>query len=256
MRLASWNVNSLKVRLGHVQRWLGSNPVEVLALQETKVRDEQFPAEAIGDAGYHVAFAGQSGYNGVALLSRIPPSAVVTELPGGEDPQRRLMAVSIGELRVVNVYVPNGREVGCEKYQYKLDWLARLRAFLAEEARRHKYLAVMGDFNIAPDDRDVHDPVLWRDRIHCSVPEREALAGIAALGLADSFRLQAQPAGVFSWWDYRLNSFRRNLGLRIDLIFLSPALATDCRASYVDIGPRGWERPSDHAPVVADIEQV
>ena len=254
MRLASWNVNSLRMRLGHVQRWLASHPVEVLALQETKVRDEQFPLEAIRAAGYHVAFAGQSGYNGVAVLSRTPPAGVVTRLPGEEDPQRRLLAASVGTLRVVNVYVPNGKAVGCEKYAYKLDWLARLKAFVAEEIRHHPYLAVMGDFNIAPDDRDVHDPALWENKIHCSAPEREALAALTSLGLADSFRLHAQPPGVFSWWDYRLNGFRRNLGLRIDLILLSQALAAVCRESYVDTRARGWERPSDHAPVVAGVE--
>ena len=254
MKIASWNVNSLKVRLPQVLAWLESAGPDLLGLQETKLRDENFPVAALEQAGYRVAFAGQPTYNGVAVLAREPLEEVVTDLPGLEDPQRRVLAATVGGLRFVNLYVPNGQAVGSEKYRYKLDWLARLRAFLADEMERHPRLAVVGDFNIAPEDRDVHDPEEWREQVLCSTPERDALAALMELGLADSFRRFDQPEGTFSWWDYRMNNFRRNRGLRIDLILTSPALSEALSASYVDRDPRTWERPSDHAPVVAELE--
>lgn len=254
MKIASWNVNSLKVRLPQVLAWLESAGPDLLGLQETKLKDENFPAAALQAAGYRVAFAGQATYNGVAVLAREPLQEVVTDLPGLQDPQRRVLAATAGGLRFVNLYVPNGSEVGSEKYRYKLDWLARLREFLAAELERHPRLAVVGDFNIAPEDRDVHDPEAWREQILCSTPERDALRALLELGFTDSFRRFEQPDGIFSWWDYRMNNFRRNRGLRIDLILTSPALTEALTASTVDREPRSWERPSDHAPVVAELE--
>lgn len=254
MKIASWNVNSLKVRLPQVLAWLESAGPDLLGLQETKLKDENFPAAALEAAGYRVAFAGQATYNGVAVLAREPLQEAVTDLPGLEDPQRRVLAATAGGLRLVNLYVPNGSEVGSEKYRYKLDWLARLREFLAAELERHPRLAVVGDFNIAPEDRDVHDPQAWREQILCSTPERDALRALLELGFTDSFRRFEQPEGIFSWWDYRMNNFRRNRGLRIDLILTSPALTEALTASTVDREPRSWERPSDHAPVVAELE--
>ena len=254
MKIASWNVNSLKVRLPQVLAWLERAGPDLLGLQETKLRDENFPAAALEAAGYRVAFAGQAAYNGVAVLARQPLEEVVTDLPGLQDPQRRVLAATVGGLRFVNLYVPNGSEVGSEKYRYKLDWLARLREFLAAELERHPRLAVMGDFNIAPEDRDVHDPEAWREQVLCSTPERDALRALLELGLTDSFRRFDQPEATFSWWDYRMNNFRRNRGLRIDLILTSPALTDGLTASTVDREPRTWERPSDHAPVLARLE--
>ncbi len=254
MKIASWNVNSLKVRLPQVLAWLESAGPDLLGLQETKLKDENFPAAALQAAGYRVAFAGQATYNGVAVLAREPLQEVVTDLPGLQDPQRRVLAATAGGLRFVNLYVPNGSEVGSEKYRYKLDWLARLREFLTAELERHPRLAVVGDFNIAPEDRDVHDPEAWREQILCSTPERDALRALLELGFTDSFRRFEQPDGIFSWWDYRMNNFRRNRGLRIDLILTSPALTEALTASTVDREPRSWERPSDHAPVVAELE--
>ena len=254
MKIASWNVNSLKVRLPQVLQWLDAARPDLVGLQETKLRDEAFPADALREAGYEAAFAGQATYNGVAVLSRHPLQDVVRDLPGLEDPQRRVLAATVDGLRFVNLYVPNGQAVDSDKYRYKLDWLGHLRAWLVEELRRHPHLAVVGDFNIAPEDSDVHDPEEWREQVLCSTPERAALGELLALELADSFRRFEQPPGVFSWWDYRMNSFRRNRGLRIDLILTSPALTERLTASYVDRDPRTWERPSDHAPVVAEMD--
>ena len=254
MKIASWNVNSLNVRLPQVLAWCGDAAPDVLALQETKLVDERFPADDLLEAGYHSVFAGQKTYNGVAILSREPARDTVTDIPGLDDPQRRIIAGTIGEVRVVNLYVVNGSEVGSEKFDYKLDWLAKVTDWLADEIARHDRLVVVGDFNIAPDDRDVYDPEAWREKILCSTPEREALGRILALGLADTFRLFEQEQGVFSWWDYRMNMFRRKMGLRIDLVLASAAMARRCTASYVDIEPRRQERPSDHAPVVAEFD--
>jgi exodeoxyribonuclease-3 len=253
MRVASWNVNSLRVRLPQLTTWLGDSAPDILGLQETKLTDDVFPSEEIEALGYHVVASGQKTYNGVALLARAPLTDIVTDFTDLDDPQRRLLAATVGDLRVVNVYVPNGQAVGTDKYEYKLRWLRSLRRFLAGELERHPKLVVMGDFNIAPEDRDVYDPVLWKDQILCSVPEREALQGLLDLGLKDSFRLFDQPAGSFSWWDYRQGGFRRNFGLRIDLVLASPALAAGCAGSDIDKELRRAERPSDHAPAIAQF---
>ncbi|MEY4762812.1 MAG: exodeoxyribonuclease [Pseudomonadota bacterium] len=249
--VASWNVNSLKVRMPHLGDWLGANPVDVIGLQETKLVDENFPQAEIEALGYHVLRSGQKTYNGVALLARQPISDVRTELDGLYDPQRRVAIGTVGGVRYLNLYVPNGQAVGSEKYEYKLRWLDALHRTLQRELATHDQVVVMGDFNIAPDDRDVHDPVAWAGQILCSDAERGALRGLLELGLADSFRLFEQPPATFSWWDYRQAGFRRNLGLRIDLILASKALRGRCLSSTVDTAPRKLERPSDHAPVVA-----
>lgn len=256
MKIASWNVNSLKVRLPHLLQWLEATKPDVVGLQETKLEDHNFPVDAIRAAGYEVAYAGQKTYNGVAVLSKFPIRDTCVDLPGLTDPQRRVLAATCGPLRFINLYVPNGQSVGSDKYAYKLDWLEKLQAFLETELAEHPHVAVVGDFNIAPDDRDVHDPEEWRDQVLCSEPERAALERILALGLTDTFRCFEQPDKVFSWWDYRMNNFRRNRGLRIDLILANSALTERCRASYVDREPRTWERPSDHAPVVAEFQSL
>lgn len=255
MKIASWNVNSLNVRLPHLRDWLASAQPDVVALQETKMEDAKFPADEIAALGYVCVYSGQKTYNGVAILARgEPPRDVITDIPGLDDPQRRILITTVGDIRIVDLYVVNGQEVGSEKYTYKLDWLSKVRAFLAEEIRRHANLVVLGDFNIAPDDRDVHDPAIWHEQILCSAPERDALKALLALGLHDSFRLFDESAGQFSWWDYRQGAFRRNLGLRIDLILASEALRTRCRGASIDRVPRTWERPSDHTPVVLELE--
>lgn len=257
LKIASWNVNSLNVRLPHVQAWLAEAQPDILALQETKLTDDKFPGADFAAAGYHSVFSGQPTYNGVAVLSHEPGRDVVTDIPGLEDLQRRILAVTIptafGDVRIVNLYVVNGSEVGSDKYSYKLDWLRKVTGWLAKETKQHERMVVLGDFNIAPDDRDVHDPEAWRGKVLCSEPERQALQAINDLGLADTFRLFEQEAAVFSWWDYRMNAFRRKMGLRIDLLLASRAMAECCKASYVDIEPRRQERPSDHAPVVAEF---
>ena len=253
MKIASWNVNSLRVRLEQVLDWLKAAEPDVLAMQETKCKDEQFPAAPFADLGYRVVYSGEAGYNGVAIASRKEATGVATDIDGFDDHQRRILAASFGELRVINLYVPNGQRVGSEKYEYKLRWLAALRDHLAIELERHGQLVVLGDFNIAPDDRDVHDPAAWEGKIMCSEPERAALSSIRQLGLHDTFRLFDQPPQSFSWWDYRAGAFRRNLGLRIDLILASDLLRQMCKAATIDPGPRRNERPSDHVPVVAEF---
>jgi exodeoxyribonuclease III len=252
--IATWNVNSLRVRLPQLQQWLGGTRVDILALQETKLTDEQFPTAQIAALGFHCAFFGQKTYNGVAVLARAPISAVVTDLPDFSDAQRRILAATIGGVRVVDVYVPNGQAVGSEKYAYKLQWLMALENFLREELARHPQLVLLGDFNIAPQDCDVHDPAAWVGSVHVSEPERAALRQLFALGLEDVFRRFEQPAQSFSWWDYRQGAFRRNHGLRIDLILASPALAKTSLGARIDREPRTWERPSDHAPCVATFD--
>ncbi|MBK1671821.1 exodeoxyribonuclease III [Ectothiorhodospira shaposhnikovii] len=251
MKIATWNVNSLKVRLPHVLDWLAGQQPDVLALQETKTVDEAFPLEALQAAGYHCLYAGQKTYNGVALLSRVPGEDPVTDPPGVDDPERRILAATVNGVRVINLYVVNGSEVGSDKYARKLDWLVRVTAFVKAELDRHDQVVVLGDFNIAPEDRDVHDPAAWHERILCSTPERAALRAMLDLGLEDVFRRFEQPEGAFSWWDYRAAAFRRNRGLRIDLILASQALAERCLGSEIDPAPRRLERPSDHAPVLA-----
>ena len=251
MRIATWNVNSLRVRLPHLAQWLATNPVDAIGLQELKLPDDQFPRAEIAALGLHAVHYGQKTYNGVAILARGSLADVTTGFPGDDDPQRRVIAATIGGVRLINVYVPNGQEVGSEKYAYKLAWLERLRAWLAGELARHPQLAIVGDFNIAPEDRDVHDPAKWAGSVHVSEPERRALAAITGLGLVDLFRRFEQPPGTWSWWDYRMGAFRRNHGLRIDLILASRSLAPRCTACVIDREPRTAERPSDHTPVIA-----
>ena len=254
MKIASWNVNSLRVRLEQLTAWLSEAGPDLLGLQETKLIDEKFPSAEIEALGYHCAFSGQPTYNGVALLSRLPIEAVSTQLDGFADEQRRVLAATVGSLRVLNLYVPNGQSVDSEKYAYKLDWLEALHSQLRAELARHDHVVVMGDFNIAPDDRDVHDPEAWKGKVLCSDRERAALAKIIALGFSDTFRLFEQPEKSFSWWDYRAAAFRRNMGLRIDLILASPTLSELCSRSAIDANPRRLERPSDHAPVFAEFD--
>jgi exodeoxyribonuclease III len=253
MKVASWNVNSLNVRMPHLSTWLATAAPDIVALQETKLEDAKFPREALTTLGYHSVFSGQKTYNGVALLTREPVRDVVTDIPGLDDPQRRILIGSVGGLRIVNLYVVNGQSVGSEKYAYKLHWLARVRDYLAAELQHYPQMIVMGDFNIAPQDRDVHDPAAWHEQILCSTPERAALAQLQALGLHDSFRLFEAEAGHYSWWDYRQAAFRRNLGLRIDLILVSEALRARCTGAAIDRAPRTWERASDHTPVLAEL---
>jgi len=253
MKIATWNVNSLKVRLPHVLDWLAAAQPDVLCLQETKTEDGGFPFAELAAAGYGSIHNGQKTYNGVAILARHPVQDESRDLPGLDDPQKRLIAATVGGVRLVCAYMPNGQAVGSDKYAYKLQWLAALADWLHEELQQHPNLALLGDFNIAPDDRDVHDPVAWQGQILCSEPERTAFRKFLDLGLADAFRLFDQPEKSFSWWDYRMMGFRRNLGLRIDHILLSPALAERCQACSIDKAPRKLERPSDHAPVVAEL---
>jgi len=240
MKIATWNVNSLNVRLPHVLEWLGSAEPDVLVLQEIKQVSEAFSEESFVEAGYQAVASGQKTYNGVAVISRKPSENHVTDFPGFEDPQRRILASTIDGVRVINLYVPNGSSVGSEKYEYKLGWLAALKGFLADELKTHDKLVVLGDFNIAPEDRDVYDAEKWGDDILCSPLERKALGELLQLGLTDVYRNFEQPAKAFSC-------------LRIDLILTSDAMTAACQASYIDREPRTWERPSDHTPVIAEF---
>jgi exodeoxyribonuclease-3 len=253
MKIATWNVNSLNVRLPQVLEWLETHQPDILGLQETKLTDPNFPVDAIEAAGYQVAFAGQPTYNGVAVISKTPITDVITDLPGLDDPQRRVLSVSTGGIRFVNLYVPNGQAVGTDKYAYKLDWLEKLEAFLRDKLTRHPRTAVVGDFNIALEPEDVHDPAEWEGKVLYSDLEKAALRRVLDLGFVDTFRQFPQEPGLFSWWDYRMNNFRRNRGLRIDLVLASAPLAAECTAAYIDRDPRTWERPSDHTPVVAEF---
>lgn len=253
MKLATWNVNSLKVRLPHVLAFLEREPPDALCLQETKCEDAAFPGAAFEAVGYHWAHDGQKTYNGVAILARTPLESVARGIPGFEDPQKRMLAATVGGVRVVSVYCPNGQSVGSDKYDYKLRWFAALAGWLREEMRRHPALAVLGDYNVAPEDRDVHDPEAWRGQVLVSEPERAAFGALVALGLADAFRLFDQPERSYTWWDYRMAAFRRNLGLRIDHVLLSPPLKARCQSCSVDVAPRKLERPSDHAPVICTL---
>ena len=253
MKIASWNVNSLRVRLPQVLDWLQDNPVDVLALQETKLVDEDFPLSEINQAGYQVQFSGQKTYNGVAILAKQECADVVKDIEGLDDPQRRILAVTTDDIRVLNLYVVNGKEVGSEKYAYKLDWLKQVTAFIKKDLKEYPNYVIVGDFNIAPEDQDVHDPVAWKEKILCSQKERKALHSILDLGFVDTFRLFEQEENSFSWWDYRAAAFRRNLGLRIDLILASTLLEARCSFSTIDKEPRSNERPSDHAPVIAEF---
>ena len=255
MKIASWNVNSLNVRMPQLAQWLREAQPDIVALQETKLDDERFPDSQLAELGYRSVFCGQKTYNGVALLSRVPfASECITAIPNFDDPQKRVLAATVGDLRIVDLYVVNGESVGSAKFEYKLKWLAAVREGLREELVAHPNLVVMGDFNITPDDRDVHDPKRWREKILCSTPEREALRALLDLGLHDSFRLFNGDNGHYSWWDYRLAAFQRGWGLRIDLVLVSDALKSRTTAAGIDTTPRTWERPSDHTPVWVQID--
>jgi len=253
MKIATWNVNSIRVRLPQVQEWLKKNNPDVLCLQETKITDEEFPVALLRDAGYHAAYAGQKTYNGVATLSRTPAADVVGTLPGASGDQKRLLAATVSGVRVINVYVPNGEAVESEKYSYKLSWLEALEKFMVQEMKIHPRLVLLGDYNIAPEERDVHDPQRWEGHVLFSDPERAAFRRLTQLGMTDVFRRFDQPEKSFSWWDYRAGGFQRNHGLRIDHILCSAALAAECSGCHIDIEPRKHERPSDHAPVIAEF---
>ena len=253
MKVATWNVNSLRVRMPHLLEWLAANTPDVVCLQETKCEDATFPAAELSAAGYCSVHHGQRTYNGVAILSRRQAGRVCRGIPEFADPQSRVIASDIDDVRVVSVYVPNGQSVGSDKYAYKLRWFDALATWLEAELTTHPKLIVTGDFNVAPEDRDVHDPAAWAGQVLASEPERAALQRLIALGFSDAFRLFEQPEKSFSWWDYRMGAFRRNMGLRIDHVLLSPALAGACRACSIDVSPRKLERPSDHAPVVCEL---
>lgn len=253
MKLAAWNVNSLNVRLPHVLDWLKAESPDVLCLQELKLEDAKFPRTAIEDAGYNVVFDGQKTYNGVAILSKTKAEDVIKGIPDFGDDQKRLLAATVAGVRIICVYIPNGQTVGSDKYHYKLRWLDALVPFVESEIARFGDVALLGDYNIAPENRDVHDPEVWADQVLCSAPERAAFNRLIALGLQDSFRLFEQPDKSYSWWDYRMNGFKRNLGLRIDHILLTPPLAKRCVGASIDLAPRRLDRPSDHAPVIATL---
>lgn len=250
-RLATWNVNSLKVRLPHLLDWLARAKPDVVCLQETKTEDKSFPLAEIEAAGYRIVYSGQKTYNGVAILSRSALSAEARGIPDFADDPKRVIAATVNGVRVVCLYAPNGQEPGSEKYAYKLRWYEALTAWLKKEV--HGKTAVLGDLNIAPEPRDVHDPKRWEGKIHFSEPERAAFRALIELGYQDAFRLFEQPEKQFSWWDYRLAAFQRGWGLRIDHVLLSPALASVCTACHIDVEPRKLERPSDHAPVLVDL---
>jgi exodeoxyribonuclease-3 len=253
MKLATWNVNSIKVRLPQLLEWLATARPDVLCLQELKREEPKFPRAELEAAGYTCAVSGQKTYNGVAIVSRAPLDNMVEGIPGFADEHKRVIAATVQGMRVVCVYCPNGQAVGSDKYEYKLRWFAALGDYLAAELHKHPRLAVAGDFNVAPEDRDVHDPKVWEGQVHVSEAERAAWRALLALGLKDSFRLFEQPEKVYSWWDYRMMGFRRNAGLRIDHILLSEDLAKTCTSSTVDKAPRKLERPSDHAPALAEL---
>jgi exodeoxyribonuclease III len=258
MKITTWNVNSLTARLQHVLDWLAANPVDVLCLQELKLTEDKFPLETIRAAGYgHCGVFGQKTYNGVAMLSRTPLRDVVRNIVGFEDEHSRVIAATVdspaGELRIVNGYFVNGQEPGSEKFAYKMNWLGGLNAYVRAEMERHPRLVLLGDFNIAPEDRDSFDPVGLKDTIHHTVEERDHFQKLIALGLTDSFRLFEQPEKSYSWWDYRMLGYQKNRGLRIDHILVSEALKPQVKACVIDRVPRKWEKPSDHAPVTVDL---
>lgn len=255
MKIATWNVNSLKVRLPQVLDWMAANPeVTALCLQETKMDDPVFPQAEIEAAGYHVAFAGQKTYNGVAIIARAPIEDVVINIPGFDDPQKRLITATVNGVRLLGAYIPNGQDLESDKYPYKLAWLEALLQWLQAQLQQYPQLALLGDYNIAPEDRDVHDIKKWAGGVLVSPPEREAFARMLALGLSDAFRHFEQAEKSFSWWDYRGFSFKKNAGLRIDHILMSPALLARCSSCVIDVEPRKHERPSDHTPVIATLD--
>ena len=255
MKIASWNVNSLRVRLPQVLEWLKESDVDVLAIQETKVEDASFPINEIEDAGYFCDYIGQKTYNGVTTISKIPPKETIKLINNKEQDQKRFILTRYNKsLTVLNLYVVNGHEVDSDKYKYKLAWLRHVKKHIEKDLNKTKYYAIVGDFNIAPENEDVYDAEAWKDKILCSKKERLALKNICDLGFSDSFRLFQQDDGLYSWWDYRTGAFRRNRGLRIDLILTNNALSKKCKSSYIDVNPRKNERPSDHAPVVSTFD--
>ena len=255
MKIVSWNVNSLNVRQPHLEEWLKLREPDVVCLQETKLEDHKFPDDALLDLGYRSAFIGQKTYNGVAIVAKHKITDVLTDVPGFEDEQRRVIAATVNGVRIINLYVVNGQDVGTDKYDYKLRWLEAITGWIGEELKQHPQLVVNGDFNIAPDDRDVHDPEVWNDgHILTSAAERAAYRAMLGLGLHDAFRLKHDHAGVFSWWDYRAAAYRRNMGLRIDLNLVSDALKDKVVDAGIDREPRTWERPSHHAPAFVELK--
>jgi len=253
MKLATWNVNSLKVRLPHVLDWLAENPVDVLCLQETKQQDGDFPQAELQAAGYYSRYSGQRTYNGVAILSRELGQDVQIGIPDFADEQKRVVAATYGDMRVIDVYIPNGQSVDSDKYQYKMAWLTALHDWLKQELTRYPKLVLLGDYNIAPEDCDVHDPKAWEGKVLVSEPERQHFENLIQLGLQDSFRLFEQDEKSFSWWDYRMMGFRRNHGMRIDHILISQPLVAQCKSCVIDKTPRKLERPSDHTPVIVEL---
>lgn len=253
LKIATWNVNSLRVRLPHLLEWLAVHKPQVIALQETKIIDTDFPILEIAKAGYNVIFSGQKTYNGMAILSQQSGTEIIKDISELQDPQRRILAMTLGDVRIINLYVPNGQTVDSEKYRYKLDWLEKVTIFIGRELLTYPKLIILGDFNIAPDPEDVHDPAQWEGQVLFSPPERLAFKNLLSIGLSDCFRLISPSEKAYSWWDYRMNAFKRNIGLRIDHILASQVLAGHCRACYIDKTPRGWERPSDHTPVIAEF---
>lgn len=254
IKIASWNVNSIRVRLEHVKAWLQAEHPDVLVLQETKVQDHDFPSDEFSALGYGVCFIGQKSYNGVAILYRqgLEPDHILMQMPGYQDEEKRFLAATFAGIHVVNVYVPNGRHIEHEAYQYKMEWLSHLHDYLKEQLTKHEKLVVLGDFNIAPGDVDVHDPQAWEGDVLVSPRERDALNGLLQLGLHDSFRSLNDTQQLFSWWPYKGFAFRRQRGLRIDLALVSDALLSQCEGSGIDVTPRQWDRPSDHAPIFID----
>lgn len=253
LKIATWNVNSLRVRLPHIQTWIADVEPDIMVLQEIKMPNEDFPHEAFAEIGYKAAVSGQRTYNGVATISKLDMKDVVTDMPDFQDPQRRLLAVTVNDIRVFNLYVPNGESTSSEKYQYKLSWLKQLDDYLKIELKKFPKTVLLGDFNIAPDNIDVHDPSVWQDSVLFSKNEREAFQSLLDIGFKDCFRQLAPKDQSYSWWDYRMNAFRRNLGLRIDHILASNDMFASCTRCYIDKAPRKWERPSDHAPVIAEF---
>jgi exodeoxyribonuclease-3 len=250
-KIDTWNVNSLRVRLSQVVDWLNYYQPDVLALQETKISDSEFPASVFTDMGYHVLFSGQRTYNGVALITRVKAVDSVLDLPGLEDHQRRVLAATINNVRVVNLYIPNGESLSSDKFLYKLKWLEHLQIFLKQEQLKYPQIVILGDFNIAPSEIDVHNPKRWEGHVLFSEQERAAFQSILGLGFVDCFRALSPNEIDFSWWDYRLNAYKRNWGLRIDHIIANAKFAAQCHSCYIDKAPRESERPSDHAPVTA-----
>ncbi len=255
MKIATWNVNSILARLPHATRWIKAVQPDVLCMQETKCTDDKFPVEAFSQMGYCTTIFGQQSYNGVAILTRNDCADVQRgNYEDQEGAHARLLAATVNGIRIVNVYIPNGQSVGSEKFEFKLDWMKRLRAFFDHNFQRDTPVVLCGDFNVAPEDRDIHNPQLWQERIMCSQAERTALDEIKRWGFTDTFRQHHEEGGHFSWWDYRAGAFRRNMGLRIDHIWVTRPLLAGSKNTWIDVEPRTWERPSDHAPVIAEFE--